>query len=90
LFEEPGEAPTCAQAGVLGPVVGAIGGVAAALALGLAHGDRTYAGSLFVFDDLRTLPEPRIVRFGARRGCLACTHAPISPYTAPVLIAEKA
>lgn len=89
LFEEPGEAPTCAQAGVLGPVVGAIGGVAAALALGLAAGDRSYAGSVFVFDDLRTLAEPRIVRFAARPGCPACTRAPISPYTAPVLLADK-
>jgi len=88
LFEEPGEAPSCAQAGVLGPVVGAIGGVAAAIALGIAHDDRTYAGALLVFDDLRTLAEPRIVRFAARPGCAACTHAPISPYADGVRIAE--
>lgn len=88
LFEEPGDAPSCAEAGVLGPVVGAIGGVAAALALGLAHGDRSHAGALFVFDDLRTLAEPRIVRFVARPDCPACTHAPISPFAKPVLIAE--
>lgn len=93
LFEEPAtadEAPSCADAGVLGPVVGAIGGVAAALALGLAQDDRTYAGALFVFDDLRELAEPRIVRFAARRTCPACTQAPISPFAdrAPVRIAE--
>lgn len=91
LFEEPEEAPSCAAAGVLGPVVGAIGGVAAAIALGLAHDDRAYAGALLVFEDLRTLEEPRIVRFHARRGCTACERAPISPFEdrAPVRIAER-
>jgi adenylyltransferase/sulfurtransferase len=89
LFEEaPAEAPTCAQAGVLGPVVGAIGGAAAALALGLAHGDRAYAGSVFVFDDLRAIADPRVVRFAARSTCPACTRAPISPFGDRVLIAE--
>jgi adenylyltransferase/sulfurtransferase len=93
LFEEPAvaeEAPSCADAGVLGPVVGAIGGIAAAVALGLAHEDRTYAGALLVFDDLRAIAEPRIVRFAARATCPACARAPISPFTdrAPVRIAE--
>ena len=90
LFEEPTEAPSCADAGVLGPVVGAIGGVAAAIALGLAHDDRSHAGSLLVFDDLRTLAEPRLVRFNARQDCPACASAPISPFSdrAPVRIAE--
>jgi len=72
LFEDPVDAATCAAAGVLGPVVGAIGGVAAALALGLARGDRSHAGSIFVFDDLRRSHEPRIVRFAPRAGCTAC------------------
>jgi len=72
LFEEPVDAASCQTAGVLGPVVGAIGGVAAALAIGLAKGDRTHAGSIFVFDDLRTKQEPRIVRFAPRDGCPAC------------------
>ena len=75
LFEEPVPAATCAAAGVLGPVVGAIGGVAAALAIGLARGDRRHAGSIYVFDDLRTSPDPRIVRFARRGGCPACTRA---------------
>jgi adenylyltransferase/sulfurtransferase len=75
LFEEPVAAATCAAAGVLGPVVGAIGGLAGALAIGLAAGDRTHAGSIFVFDDLRHSQEPRVVRFGPRRGCLACVRA---------------
>ena len=77
LFEEPGEVPTCAEAGVLGPVVGAIGGVAAAIALGLAQGDRALAGALLVFDDLRRSAEPRIVRFAPRQGCPACARAPM-------------
>lgn len=89
LFEGPVEAPTCADAGVLGPVVGAIGGVAAAIALGLARNDRTYAGALFAFDDLRKVAEPRVVRFAPRPDCPACKRAPISPLAAqPLRIAE--
>ncbi|HEY4058586.1 MAG TPA: ThiF family adenylyltransferase [Kofleriaceae bacterium] len=80
LFEEPVEAPTCADAGVLGPVVGAIGGVAAALALGLLRGDRMYAGALLAFDDLRKVPEPRVVRFAPRPDCPACNRALIKPH----------
>jgi len=75
LFEEPVAAATCAAAGVLGPVVGAIGGLAGALAIGLANGDRSHAGSIFVFDDLRASQEPRVVRFGQRRGCSTCRRA---------------
>lgn len=80
LFEDPSGAPTCAGAGVLGPVVGAFGGVAAAVAIGLASGDRALAGVLFVFDDLRRVAEPRIVRFAPRPGCPACACAPIKPH----------
>ena len=79
FFEEPSAGPTCADAGVLGPVVGAIGGVAAAVAIGLASGDRTFVGALLVFDDLRRVAEPRVVRFAPRPGCPACARAPISP-----------
>jgi adenylyltransferase/sulfurtransferase len=88
LFEEPLDAPTCADAGVLGPVVGAIGGVAAAAALALARGDRALAGALLVFDDLRRSSDPRIVRFAPRADCTACARAPISPVAAPVRVAE--
>ena len=91
LFEDPVEVPSCADAGVLGPVVGAIGGVAAAAALALARGDRSLAGALLVFDDLRKAADPRIVRFGPRAGCPACARAPISaalPSATPVRVAE--
>ncbi|HET9625435.1 MAG TPA: ThiF family adenylyltransferase [Kofleriaceae bacterium] len=89
LFEDPAvDAPSCADAGVLGPVVGAIGGVAAAVAIALARGDRALAGALLAFEDLRRSPDPRIVRFAPRPGCPACAAAPISPTAAPVRVAE--
>lgn len=87
LFEEPVAAATCAAAGVLGPVVGAIGGLASALALGLAARDRRHAGSIYVFDDLRRSPEPRIVRFAPRPGCTACARAAMPPSREHALIA---
>jgi molybdopterin-synthase adenylyltransferase len=90
LFEEPdAEAPTCAQAGVLGPIVGAVGGAAAAVALGLVRGDRTYAGALLAFDDLRAVSEPRIVRFAPRTGCPACARAPIAPLATHIRIVKS-
>ena len=87
LFEEPVAAATCQAAGVLGPVVGAIGGVAAALAIGLARRDRSHAGSIFVFDDLRRSQQPRIVQFAPRPGCTACAKAAMPPMTEHTLIA---
>lgn len=92
LFEEPGEAPTCADAGVLGPVVGAIGGLAAAAGIALLRGDRRLAGTLVAIDDLRAGGDaPRFVRFAPRPGCPACARAPISPrppQAAPMRVAE--
>ena len=88
LFEEPVEVASCADAGVLGPVVGAIGGIAAAGALALIRRDRALAGALLVFDDLRRATEPRIVRFAPRTDCPACARAPISPVATPVRVAE--
>jgi len=91
LFEGPdeamNEAPSCADAGVLGPVVGAIGGAAAAFALALVRGERDLAGAILVFDDLRRSGDPRIVRFAPRAGCPACARAP-SPLAAPLRVAE--
>lgn len=74
LFEAPEEVASCTTAGILGPVVGVIGGLAAALTLGLLHGDRTHAGSIYVFEDLRASPDPRIVRFDRRNDCPACAR----------------
>ena len=75
LFEEPVAADTCAAAGVLGPVVGAIGGAAAAFALAAArNGARGNLGTLYAFDDLRASPDPRIVRFSPRADCTACAQ----------------
>jgi len=88
LFEEPVDAPSCADAGVMGPTVGAIGGIAAAVALTLARGDRTLAGAILVFEDLRRTTDPRIVRFAPRLGCPACTRATISPIASPLRFAE--
>lgn len=79
LFEDvPLDAGTCSEAGVLGPVVGAIGGVAAALAIGLARGDRKHAGSIFTFEDLRKQHDARIVQFKPRHGCPACAQAKVA------------
>jgi adenylyltransferase/sulfurtransferase len=89
LFEDaPFDAASCSAAGVLGPVVGAIGGVAAALAIGIARGNREHAGSIFVFDDLRASSSPRIVQFGPRAGCPACGNAAIPPGTHAVKVAR--
>jgi molybdopterin/thiamine biosynthesis adenylyltransferase len=89
LFEEPALALSCSDAGVLGPVVGAIGGVAAAVALQLARGDasRDPLGTIFVFDDLRASMDPRIVRFAPRPGCPSCARAAIPPTDERVLVA---
>jgi molybdopterin/thiamine biosynthesis adenylyltransferase len=89
LFEEPAPALSCSVAGVLGPVVGAIGGLAAALAIGLARGERAHAGTLFVLDDLRTVTAPRIVRFAPRPGCPACARAALPPTREREIIAKE-
>jgi adenylyltransferase/sulfurtransferase len=89
MFEDPPfDAGTCSVAGVLGPVVGAIGGVAAALAIGLARGNRDHAGSIFVFEDLRKSAEPRIVTFAPRAGCPACAKAAVPPGEQPIKVAR--
>ena len=70
LFEDaPDDAPTCADAGVLGAACAVIGGLAAEAALALARGDLGDAGSILVVDDVRAEAPPRRVRFGVRADC---------------------
>jgi molybdopterin/thiamine biosynthesis adenylyltransferase len=89
LFEDaPFDAASCTDAGVLGPIVGAIGGVAAALAIGLARGNRDHAGSIFTFDDLRKSHIPRIVKLSPRARCPACARAAIQPTGEAIKVAR--
>jgi molybdopterin/thiamine biosynthesis adenylyltransferase len=71
LFEDiPTEqVETCAQAGVVGPVVGVIGGLQAALALRYLRGERP-GGELWHFDALRGSLRKTSVR--RRSDCLLC------------------
>jgi molybdopterin-synthase adenylyltransferase len=79
LFEAPPpDAPTCADAGILGPVCALIGGLAAREALRLAAGDRAAAGAITVVEDVRRAAAPRRVAVAPRPGCRACAAAPAS------------
>jgi adenylyltransferase/sulfurtransferase len=62
---------TCAVAGVVGPVVGVLGALEAALALRLLAGDPSAAGELFAYDGLAG--SLRRLRPAARLGCPACS-----------------
>jgi molybdopterin/thiamine biosynthesis adenylyltransferase len=73
IFEDiPREQPeTCAAAGVLGPVVGVLGALQAALALELLRGDAHAASVLFSYEALPgTLRRRRLAR---RADCPLCT-----------------
>ncbi len=75
LFEDPpDEAPTCGEAGVLGPLVGWVGGIAATRALRLGGGDPAVAGTIWIVDDLRTGKAARELTLARRHGC-ACGAA---------------
>jgi adenylyltransferase/sulfurtransferase len=71
LFEGPDDdaGPTCADAGILGPVCACIGGLAARELLRLTAGDTRDAGTILVVDDLRAGLRPRRVSFRPRAGC---------------------
>src|SRR5512138_2694417 len=82
LFEAPppaGSVPSCAEAGVLGPVAGFAGALLGAEALRLLQGARgAYDGRLYTFE-ARTA-RSRIVPVRRRPGCLACAGAqPLEP-----------
>jgi molybdopterin/thiamine biosynthesis adenylyltransferase len=74
LFEEPpppDAVPSCAEAGVLGPLAGMAGALMAGEALRLLAGERgAYAGRLLIFEarPART----RVVVLRRRPGCPAC------------------
>lgn len=72
LFEDipSGNAPDCATAGVIGPVCGVSGALAADRALRILSGDRSVFGSIATFDGLRD--QLRSVAVRARVGCPLC------------------
>lgn len=76
LFEEPPStpAPTCEQAGVLGPAAGVIGALMADEALRILDGKPALGGVMLVCDFRRD--ERRLVRIHRRRGCAACDAPP--------------
>jgi molybdopterin/thiamine biosynthesis adenylyltransferase len=74
LFEAPppeGEVPSCAQAGILGPVAGFAGALMGAEALRLLSGERgAYEGRLFTWEACAA--RSRLVPVRRRPGCPAC------------------
>lgn len=80
LFEAPPleEAPTCADAGVIGPAVGLVGAAQAALALRLLEGDGDAFGTLVTVDGrAEIIQRKRHVR--ARHDCVLCGEASVAP-----------
>ena len=87
VFEDVprGEQDTCAEAGVVGPVVGVIGALQAAIALRLLHGDRSAAGVLWSYDALSGALRRRTI--ARQPHCPLCsgqiTDTDISRYVPP-------
>jgi molybdopterin/thiamine biosynthesis adenylyltransferase len=78
LFEEPppaGVGPSCAEAGVIGPVPGVIGALQGAEAARLARGENpAFSGRLIQYDSLGMTV--RSVRFNPSAACAVCGPAP--------------
>ena len=72
VFEDvpSGSADTCAEAGVVGPVVGVLGALEAALAIRIALGDSRAAGELWSYRGLEG--RLRASRVRRRPGCPSC------------------
>jgi len=71
LFEDlpQGEAPNCAEAGVVGPVLGVIGAIQADLALAIVDGEDV-CGTLVTFDGKSDVFRRRVLE--PRAGCDLC------------------
>jgi molybdopterin/thiamine biosynthesis adenylyltransferase len=86
LFESPppsGAVPSCAQAGVLGPLAGFAGTLMGAEAVRILSGERgTYAGRLMVYESRGA--RARTVPVRPRQGCHACGSLQHQAETAPV------
>jgi adenylyltransferase/sulfurtransferase len=78
LFEEPppaGVGPSCAEAGVLGPVPGVIGALQGAEAARLVRGETpAFTGRLIQYDSTGMIA--RAVTFNANKLCAVCGPAP--------------
>jgi molybdopterin/thiamine biosynthesis adenylyltransferase len=75
LFEDlPPSAPDCATAGIIGPVCGVVGGIAAEMALDVATGRGKLLGKIATFDG--RLDELRLVGIPRRTACPLCGDAP--------------
>lgn len=78
IFPEPpaaGEVPSCAQAGILGPVAGAMGSIQALEAIKLLLGSNDSIAGRFVSFDFRTL-ETQSLDFERDHTCAICGDNP--------------
>lgn len=72
---EPGQVPTCAQTGIVGPLAGAFGAMQAIEAIKVLLGlPGTLVGRMFVLDSLSF--EPQVLEIERDPGCPVCGDAP--------------
>lgn len=83
IFEDipPGPTPSCADAGVMGPVCGVVGALMADAAIRLASGSPAELGRLRSFDGKAL--ELRERRARPRRGCVTCGEGAELPSLEP-------
>jgi molybdopterin/thiamine biosynthesis adenylyltransferase len=75
LFEDlPETAPDCATAGIVGPVCGVVGGIAAEMALSAALGEGRLWGRVATFDG--KTDELRLLAVARRADCVLCGVSP--------------